>query len=485
MANKAGSEGEHFFDRVTRQRRALALDALRGFAILTMALCGYIPWGVLPSWMYHAQVPPPLHKFNPSIAGITWVDLVFPFFLFSMGAAIPLALSRRIKRGDSYGRVVFYVLERGVLLAAFGIFYQHIRPYVMNSSPAAGTWLLALLGFVVLFPMFIRLPRSLPPAASWAIKGSGWLGAIIFMALVRYPDGSGFSLYRSDIIIMVLANTVVAASLIWLVTQKNVLVRLSFLGILLALRLSSTIVGWAEWLWTYSPLPWLFRLEYLKYLFIVVPGTIIGDMLLAWMNSTSTENSVKHSWTSGRLVAICLLMFLFVIFLLVGLKARWLVATNLVAFSMCGLGWWLVSRPLNETERLLKNLFFWGAYWLVLGLFFEPYEGGIKKDHATFSYFFVSTGLAIFLMIAFTIIIDIFKRRRWLQLLIDNGQNPMIAYAGIQNLVRPVLALTMLEELLHAISPTPWLGFVRGLLMTLLLALAVSFFTRRKVFWRT
>jgi predicted acyltransferase len=37
-------------------------------------------------------VPPPDHKFNPAIPGITWVDLVFPFFLFSMGVAIPLAL---------------------------------------------------------------------------------------------------------------------------------------------------------------------------------------------------------------------------------------------------------------------------------------------------------------------------------------------------------------------------------------------------------
>ena len=39
--------------------RALGLDALRGFAILTMFLSGLIPFGVLPDWMYHAQVPPP------------------------------------------------------------------------------------------------------------------------------------------------------------------------------------------------------------------------------------------------------------------------------------------------------------------------------------------------------------------------------------------------------------------------------------------
>lgn len=73
--------------------RDTSIDALRGFAILTMILSGSIAYGdVLPAWMFHAQVPPPLHKFNATIPGITWVDLVFPFFLFSMGAAMPLAL---------------------------------------------------------------------------------------------------------------------------------------------------------------------------------------------------------------------------------------------------------------------------------------------------------------------------------------------------------------------------------------------------------
>ena len=40
--------------------RASSLDALRGYAILTMVLSGSIAWGVLPGWMYHAQVGSPL-----------------------------------------------------------------------------------------------------------------------------------------------------------------------------------------------------------------------------------------------------------------------------------------------------------------------------------------------------------------------------------------------------------------------------------------
>ena len=79
--------------------RALALDALRGYAIITMVLSATIVTHVLPGWMSHAQTPPPDHVFNPLLPGITWVDLVFPFFLFAMGAAFPFSIKKRAEKG--------------------------------------------------------------------------------------------------------------------------------------------------------------------------------------------------------------------------------------------------------------------------------------------------------------------------------------------------------------------------------------------------
>lgn len=61
-------------------RRASSLDALRGYAILTMVLSATVVYGILPAWMYHMQEPPPAHVFQPELSGLTWVDLVFPFF---------------------------------------------------------------------------------------------------------------------------------------------------------------------------------------------------------------------------------------------------------------------------------------------------------------------------------------------------------------------------------------------------------------------
>jgi predicted acyltransferase len=486
---------QHFMTKsptASPAQRALALDALRGLAILAMLLSGQLPFNqnVLPAWMYHAQEPPPAFAWIGTLPGITWVDLVFPFFLFAMGAAFPLALSRRMEQGASPWRLPAFVLERGFLLCFFALFVQAIRPYTLNNHPTTSTWFLALLGFFIFFPILARLPAGWPLAVKISIRAAGWLAAVLFFVFAKYPDGSGFLLTRSDIIIVVLTNMAVFGSLVWMLTRQNLPARLGVLGIIFAIRLSNlpqATEGWVHDLWQFSPVPWIYQLYYLQYLCIVIPGTIAGDLILQWTRSAcpAGNGAPFKSWSALRYAVIGGLMFLFVLVLLAGLKARWLMGTNLVTFALCYLGWKLLSRPLTDLERLYQKLFQWGVYWLVLGLFFEPYEGGIKKDHPTLSYYFVTSGLAICVFIGFSILIDVFRQKRPVQLLVDNGQNPMIAYAGINNFITPVLALTGAGTLLAHFASTPWRGFWKGAMVTLLMALTVSFLTRMKIFWRT
>ena len=92
--------------------RSFALDALRGYAILTMVLSATISFHILPGWMYHAQTPPPDHAFNPTVPGLTWVDLVFPFFLFAMGAAFPFSIKRKIEKGETKKKAILEGFKR-------------------------------------------------------------------------------------------------------------------------------------------------------------------------------------------------------------------------------------------------------------------------------------------------------------------------------------------------------------------------------------
>jgi predicted acyltransferase len=466
--------------------RAQPLDALRGIAILAMVLSGQIPFGVLPEWMYHAQVPPPKHIFNGALPGITWVDLVFPFFLFAMGAAIPLALQARLNAGDKLRRICATVFMRGMLLAFFAIYIKHIQPQVMSAAPTWQHYLLALVGFALLFPLFMRLPSHFSFKLRTLIRLFGWLGAIAVLFLFSAKDGTAFSVSRSDIIILVLANVFVGAALVWLATRDRLDWRFGVLAFLLALRLSQNLPGLGQIIWNASPLPWLGTVYFQQYLFIVIPGTIAGDCWLRFMRSQTINAAQSRghqgfgTLTTAQLLTIAISVSL-ILLSLIGLKSRMVIETTLGCAALCGFAWWLNK----NAPDLLRQLIGYGIFFLLLGLAFEPFEGGIRKDKGTLSYYFVTSGLAFFSLSALHLILDIAKRSFGFKLLIASGQNPLLAYAGVNSLLIPLLALTGLGSVIASMTATPWIGVLRAFCYTLLLAAFAVFCTKRKLILRT
>lgn len=471
-------------DNMPVKRRAMALDALRGLTILLMVFAGMIPWGVLPAWMYHTQEPPPLHAFRPDIPGISWVDLVFPFFLFTMGAAIPLSLTKRIASGSSPWNVARGLLWRGILLAGFAIFLVHVEPRELNPTPGWREWMLGLLGFAMLFPVLARLPQTWSKQVVWMIRAAGGAGCVLFMVFVRYPDDSGFSLYRSDIIILVLANVALFGGLVWLLSRGRLLLRLGIMGVLVASRLSASIPGWGQIFWNCSPVPWLFQVSFLQYLLIALPGTIAGELVLHWMESPTGRSDQTHFWDRMERNMILVLLAAVVVVVVPGLFARWGLPTLIAAALLCSVVWACVRNAVSSTEVLVRSLFRWGAYWLMLGLLLEPFEGGIKKDPATLSYYFVTSGLAGMVLCVLIILTDIMRQAKYFRYLAECGQNPLVAYAAVPCFVLPLLSLTGAGTVLEWLTPTPWLGVLRGAFMTSLVALTAVVCTRRGIFLR-
>ena len=103
-------------------KRVASIDVLRGLTIFMMVLSGSLVWNAnLPAYMFHCQVGPPSFVFNPDVKGITWVDLVFPWFIFSMGASMPFSLGRKLEKGVPVWKVSLGVVKRWLTLAAFGL----------------------------------------------------------------------------------------------------------------------------------------------------------------------------------------------------------------------------------------------------------------------------------------------------------------------------------------------------------------------------
>lgn len=459
--------------------RARSLDALRGYAIVTMVLSSTIFSNVLPGWMSHVQCPPPNHVFNPDIAGISWVDLVFPFFLFAMGAAMPFSVGGKIERGENKWFLSFKALLRGLKLAFFAIFIQHMYPTQHASLGTMCMWLCPVSAFVALFLIFGRYHVRLKPWVQYTLETTGLILALVLLYFASDFYERTFSLERSNIIILVLANMSFFATVIYIATHKcHVWCRLIVMPFVIAILLHGDN-GWQKWLFQATPAPWLYKFVFLKYLCIVLPGTVAGDFLK--QNIRSREHAT-HTVKWHKIVML-LLSLAIIVGNLYGLYTRELTAnlifTIVVIASAAVMAWY------KDGNMLWKQLMVMGGIFLILGLFVEPFEGGIKKDPSTVSYYLVTVGLACYALIAFDVTCSSRISGLVMKPLEMAGQNPMLAYVTTALIVNPTIQLMRLHDVLEYMQTDPVLGFLRGVIVTSFTLMIAMLFTRIKWFWRT
>jgi predicted acyltransferase len=468
-----------------------SLDALRGFAILLMVLSGSIAHGdLLPSWMFHAQVPPPLYKFDPSIAGITWVDSVFPFFLFSMGAAIPLSLRKYINKGENFLFILTMAIKRFLLLAFFALFSQHMKAWVISDTPQTSDHLLSIAAFGLLFFQFYDAKHQKNQRLFLVLRVIAFAVSAFFLWYLDFWSGKGFDFYKSDIIIMVLANMALFGSIIYYLTFDKPIWRLSILPFIMAVFLAAKEpeLGWAKTVYEFNHVgdfkfDWLYQFYFLKYLFIIIPGTICGEWLLA--NMLKSENSTsedKIQISSQNEIGLSLTAFVLIIGNLYGLFERALFLNFLFSVVLCFLSYYLINKA--PKENMYRKLILAGSYLLILGLSFEAYEGGIKKDHSTYSYYFVTSGLAFYTIICFSV----WAKHRYVKSFINylalNGKNPMVAYVAGSLLVLPLMSITMTKPYWDAMNQNIFMGLMKGIIFTGLVSLITIFFVKKKWFWK-
>jgi predicted acyltransferase len=98
--------------------RVTSVDVLRGFVMFLMLFVNDVA-GVkdAPPWMKHF----------PGEDGMTFVDLVFPAFLFIVGMSIPLAVRARTARGEGRVKLTLHALLRVTTLLVLGLFMVNME----------------------------------------------------------------------------------------------------------------------------------------------------------------------------------------------------------------------------------------------------------------------------------------------------------------------------------------------------------------------
>lgn len=463
-----------------RSGRIASIDIIRGIAIAGMVLCANIGFNSgLPAWMFHAQTPPPTYAFNPEVAGITWVDLVFPFFLFPLGAAIPFAMRKRLENSMSRWQATGGLVKRWLILTAFALVLGNAYAIRESVQP---TWQQDLMYLGIWAAMFLALVRINLPSVKKRTRHLGTAVNIcgivmIFMAGIISSKWFGITpdKNRCDIIIMILANIAIWGGLIWMFTKDNMRLRwLIFLLVAAFKALDSYAPETLSIIPSCDKVSWFFTWDWLQYLLIVIPGSIVGDLILRHSRSGETIQLDGKDVTAGFIALASAVVQLWGLFTR-NVLADFVISAVLAAGFIC-----LTWKKKNVYTRTA-----WIGFGLMLtGIALDPVDGGITKDYCNLSYVMTTGGMAS-LVTAFLLMLEIRFGVKG-QFIAGVGQNPMLAYAVTTFLIGPVLSITGILPILYGLSEgSQFWGVAQGVIITLLMMGATYLFTRLKLFWRS
>ena len=164
-------------------KRVLSIDIFRGFTIFMMVFVNDLA-GVsnIPQWMKHMPA---------DADAMTFVDVVFPAFLFIVGMVIPTAIQNRINKGQKFPEIAKHILIRTVGLLILG-FYM-VNSEEMNKEATLmpkSIWnILLYLSAIFIWNQYPKTEDKQKNYMFWGLRGLGAL-ILIILAFV-YRKGTG------------------------------------------------------------------------------------------------------------------------------------------------------------------------------------------------------------------------------------------------------------------------------------------------------
>lgn len=440
-----------------------------------MVFSAIIPSGVLPAWMYHIQTPPPLHNYDFTISGLSWVDLVFPVFIFCMGVAVPLSGRARTESGINTKKYIGQVFQRFLMLWLFAYLYVFVN---FNDIGSRWAQILTLCGFASLFPLYgnierLRFAKRFSSITAVRVAGLIMCCAVIYIGHIKY--GEVISLHRRGIIIFLLAFIYLFGSLIWYFTRE----KRSMRAVLFALIMLFTLItqGFNIPAITYAreDIRWWFNIEYIYFLLLLIPATFIGDILYHKINNKEYYNHINGGYFAYILLAMI------VVWNCYGLYMRELKLNIAVTVILLVVSGYLIFKKIPQS----KEIFLTGAFLLLWGLIMDPLDNGIKKTPFTISYAFVTCGLSILLLMVCDFICKFIPNSRIISIFSGAGKNPLMSYVAYYLLIIPVMKLSGVIKLYNAdCLCNPIYGVIKAAAIVLFTMWVVSLFSKKNIVWK-
>jgi len=341
----------------SRPARVASIDIFRGMTMLVMIFVNQLgEMNGLPWWTHHMPA---------DVNGMTYVDMVFPFFLFIVGMSLPLAIQHRLSKGDSELALWAHVAIRSVGLMVLGLILAN-RDKVDSQLThiGANAWtFLALLGAIL---FWISYPDSLRYKNLFrALKIAGLVLLLAMLAIFRRITPEGHIAWIDTSyweILGIIGWAYLSVCILYIPTRRWRWAQVAWFIVLSALNIFST----AHWLtFTYK-----------------LPNYI-------WPFKTGAGQSI----------------------VMAGLITSLLFLTDAFAVTRMRKTIWALS---------------FAAALLVAGWLLAPL--GISKVRATPTWCLVCSGAAICVFLVLYWICDVQKRVRWAVAAKPAGSNTLLTY---------------------------------------------------------
>lgn len=391
-------------------RRILSIDIFRGLTMTVMIFVNELA-GVhgLPWWTAHAHAQE---------NRMTYVDMVFPAFLFILGMTIPIALENRLRKGSTLSQLAVHICVRSIALLVLGLILANGElgsRALMGIDPNVWT-ILALTGAILYWNVYPASKRH--STLFRTMRFSGLAMMILLLMIFRRPTSSGQSAWLDfsyPEILGLLGLTYFSVSILYLAIRRWSWAPLASFIALMVFCIAST----AKW--------------------IPFPGQI---SMYVWPLGNGAMASIAMAG----------------------------VVTSTIFVGERGTRW-----PALQQKNAAAAIF--GVTSIIAGYLLSPL--GISKIRATPTWCLYSIGASVLLFMLLHWICDVQGLSRWASFSRPAGQNTLLTYLlpDLYFFIVSAAGFTYFTRHLNAGLP----GALRCAVFTLLILALSALLTRCKI----
>jgi heparan-alpha-glucosaminide N-acetyltransferase len=336
--------------------RVVSIDIFRGLTMAVMIFVNALSdIHGLPWWTYHAHAKDDV---------MTYVDMVFPFFLFAVGLSLPLSVTQRLERKPSMVSLWAHVAIRALALVVLGeILANAEKADAARMGMQGSLWaLLALICACLYLNVYGKSVRG--QRYGQILRVIGFAGVVVLLALFRRSTSNGQTAWLDGSypeILGLIGYSYLAVAILYIPTRRWAWAPAAWFALLLALCALST-AGW-----------------------LVFPGRF-----------------PLYVWPFGNGAMCCIIM------------------AGTVTSSI------YLSAAVRGTPRPIYLAISFGLLAFAAGWMLTPL--GISKIRATPTWSLYSIGAAVLLFTLLYWICDVKQRQRWAFLIRPAGSNTLLTY---------------------------------------------------------